>query len=150
MTMSILRRKRSGTSSAVIGSNAAEAQRAAYGPQSVLPDFFLGLGDQIFNRPIYAGNAIATVESTDPKTVITVRGTAFGKSEGAPIFQVVDIGFVVDLYKAGQELGSSNEGGNGIYMRHRTVNLNARNAPCHVTEVTDKLVASARNPARLL
>ena len=30
-----------------------------------------------FQRPIYAGNAIQTVRSTDPKKVITVRGTAF-------------------------------------------------------------------------
>lgn len=30
-----------------------------------------------FKRPIYAGNAIATVRSTDPVKVITVRGTAF-------------------------------------------------------------------------
>ena len=37
-----------------------------------------------FTRPIYAGNAIATVESSDAKLVITVRGTAFDKaaSEG--------------------------------------------------------------------
>ena len=41
-------------------------------------------GDKTFTRPIYAGNAIATVESSDPKLVITVRGTAFDKaaSEG--------------------------------------------------------------------
>ena len=41
-------------------------------------------GDKTFVRPIYAGNAIATVESSDPKLVITVRGTAFDKaaSEG--------------------------------------------------------------------
>jgi electron transfer flavoprotein alpha subunit len=41
-------------------------------------------GDRTFTRPIYAGNAIATVESSDPKLVITVRGTAFDKaaSEG--------------------------------------------------------------------
>ena len=32
-----------------------------------------------FTRPIYAGNAIATIQSTDTKKVITVRGTAFGK-----------------------------------------------------------------------
>jgi len=37
-------------------------------------------GDKTFTRPIYAGNAIATVESTDPKLVITVRGTAFEKA----------------------------------------------------------------------
>ena len=34
-----------------------------------------------FTRPIYAGNAIATVQSTDAKKVITVRGTAFAKAE---------------------------------------------------------------------
>ena len=38
-------------------------------------------GDKTFTRPIYAGNAIATVESSDPKLVITVRGTAFDKAE---------------------------------------------------------------------
>ncbi|WP_221793540.1 electron transfer flavoprotein subunit alpha/FixB family protein [Aquisediminimonas sediminicola] len=34
-----------------------------------------------FTRPIYAGNAIATVQSADAKKVITVRGTAFAKAE---------------------------------------------------------------------
>ncbi len=34
-----------------------------------------------FTRPIYAGNAIATVQSGDAKKVITVRGTAFAKAE---------------------------------------------------------------------
>jgi electron transfer flavoprotein alpha subunit len=34
-----------------------------------------------FTRPIYAGNAIATVKSSDAKKVITVRGTAFAKAE---------------------------------------------------------------------
>ncbi|KAL2153362.1 hypothetical protein VTH82DRAFT_4517 [Thermothelomyces myriococcoides] len=33
--------------------------------------------DKTFVRPIYAGNAIATVESSDAVKVITVRGTAF-------------------------------------------------------------------------
>lgn len=36
-------------------------------------------GDQ-FTRPIYAGNAIATVTSSDAKKVLTVRGTAFDKA----------------------------------------------------------------------
>jgi electron transfer flavoprotein alpha subunit len=40
-------------------------------------------GDRTFTRPIYAGNAIATVESSDPKLVITVRGTAFAKAEAS-------------------------------------------------------------------
>jgi electron transfer flavoprotein alpha subunit len=38
-------------------------------------------GEKSFTRPIYAGNAIATVESADAKLVITVRGTAFDKAE---------------------------------------------------------------------
>src|SRR3954452_9280850 len=33
-----------------------------------------------FTRPIYAGNAIATVRSNDAKRVITVRGTTFEKA----------------------------------------------------------------------
>ena len=37
-------------------------------------------GPKTFTRPIYAGNAIATVESTDAKLVLTVRGTAFEKA----------------------------------------------------------------------
>jgi electron transfer flavoprotein alpha subunit len=42
-------------------------------------------GERTFTRPIYAGNAIATVESSDTKLVLTVRGTAFEKAatEGA-------------------------------------------------------------------
>ncbi len=36
--------------------------------------------EDTFTRPIYAGNAIATVQSTDAKKVITVRGTAFAKA----------------------------------------------------------------------
>jgi len=37
-------------------------------------------GEDTFTRPIYAGNAIATVRSSDAKKVITVRGTAFEKA----------------------------------------------------------------------
>ncbi|MAW99295.1 MAG: electron transfer flavoprotein subunit alpha [Sphingomonas sp.] len=38
-------------------------------------------GEDSFTRPIYAGNAIATVKTSDAKKVITVRGTAFDKAE---------------------------------------------------------------------
>jgi electron transfer flavoprotein alpha subunit len=43
-------------------------------------------GDDTFLRPIYAGNAIATVRSGDPVKIVTVRGTAFEKvpAEGGP------------------------------------------------------------------
>jgi electron transfer flavoprotein alpha subunit len=40
-------------------------------------------GPKTFTRPTYAGNAIATVESSDAKLVITVRGTAFVKAEAS-------------------------------------------------------------------
>ncbi|MCC3861604.1 electron transfer flavoprotein subunit alpha/FixB family protein [Pseudemcibacter aquimaris] len=34
-----------------------------------------------FKRPIYAGNAIATIQSSDPKKLITVRTTAFAAAD---------------------------------------------------------------------
>jgi len=37
--------------------------------------------EDTFTRPTYAGNAIATVQSSEAKKVITVRGTAFAKAE---------------------------------------------------------------------
>ncbi len=37
-------------------------------------------GADTFTRPIYAGNAIATVQSADAKKVLTVRTTAFAKA----------------------------------------------------------------------
>jgi electron transfer flavoprotein alpha subunit len=51
-----------------------------------------------FERPIYAGNAIATVQSSDPIKVITVRGTGFDAAAGGgnaviePIPAVADSG----------------------------------------------------------
>ena len=52
-------------------------------------------GEDIFTRPIYAGNAIATVKSKDAKKVITVRGTAFEKvaaTGGSGTVEAVDPG----------------------------------------------------------
>ncbi len=40
-------------------------------------------GPKTFTRPIYAGNAIATVESSDAKLVVTVRATAFAKADAS-------------------------------------------------------------------
>jgi electron transfer flavoprotein alpha subunit len=37
-------------------------------------------GEDTFTRPIYAGNAVATVRSLDARKVITVRGTGFEKA----------------------------------------------------------------------
>jgi electron transfer flavoprotein alpha subunit len=52
-------------------------------------------GGDTFTRPIYAGNAIATVKSKDAKKVITVRGTAFAKAAaggGSGTIDKVDAG----------------------------------------------------------
>ncbi len=52
-------------------------------------------GDDTFTRPIYAGNAIATVKSNDAKKVITVRTTAFDKAAaegGSAAIEKVDTG----------------------------------------------------------
>ena len=51
--------------------------------------------EDTFTRPIYAGNAIATVKSKDAKKVITVRGTAFEKAAregGSGTVEAVDAG----------------------------------------------------------
>ena len=53
-----------------------------------------------FVRPIYAGNALATVKSADPIKLITVRTTAFDAAgEGGPA--------AVEAIAAGPELGQS-------------------------------------------
>jgi electron transfer flavoprotein alpha subunit len=52
-------------------------------------------GADTFTRPIYAGNAIATVQSKDSKKVITVRGTGFEKASregGSAATEQVDTG----------------------------------------------------------
>ena len=52
-------------------------------------------GSDTFTRPIYAGNAIATVKSKDAKKVITVRTTAFEKAAaegGSASVEQVDAG----------------------------------------------------------
>jgi electron transfer flavoprotein alpha subunit len=58
-------------------------------------DIIKVVGPDTFERPIYAGNAIQTVQATDSKTVITVRTAAFRPTtEGAqvaPIEQVPTI-----------------------------------------------------------
>jgi electron transfer flavoprotein alpha subunit len=64
-----------------------------------------------FKRPIYAGNAIATVKSADSVKVMTVRGTAFDAAQATggcadiescgAVHQHADVGFV------GEELAKS-------------------------------------------
>jgi electron transfer flavoprotein alpha subunit len=63
-----------------------------------------------FDRPIYAGNAIATVQSSDPVKIITVRGTAFDPAAegGSAAIESATAGADAGLSKfVGQELSKS-------------------------------------------
>ncbi|MBP7001510.1 FAD-binding protein [Amaricoccus sp.] len=54
----------------------------------VISDVTGVVGPDTFERPIYAGNAVQTVQSADAKKVMTVRGTAFepaGAQAAAPV-----------------------------------------------------------------
>ena len=66
---------------------------------------------ETFKRPIYAGNAIATVKSGDAKKVITVRATAFdaaGAEGGAAAIEAVGPGAGSDnAHFVGEELSAS-------------------------------------------
>lgn len=68
-------------------------------------------GDNTFTRPIYAGNAIATVKTSDTKLVVTVRTTAFDKAaaEGgsATIEKVASTGDQGLSIFAGEEIAKS-------------------------------------------
>ncbi len=68
-------------------------------------------GPDTFTRPIYAGNAIATVQTADKIKVITVRGTAFdpAPAEGgsAPIEKIASKGDAGLSTFVGQELSKS-------------------------------------------
>jgi len=50
--------------------------------------------EDTFKRPIYAGNAIATIQSNDPVKVITVRGTGFDAADatgGSASIEEIDV-----------------------------------------------------------
>jgi len=53
---------------------------AAHLDVSAISEIVQIIDDSQFKRPIYAGNAIATVKSSDSIKVITVRGTSFEKA----------------------------------------------------------------------
>src|SRR5215510_6664062 len=58
-------------------------------------------GDSTFKRPMYAGNAIATVSLDGPVKVISVRGTAFdaAKAEGQGAVEKVSVSLDADSRK---------------------------------------------------
>jgi electron transfer flavoprotein alpha subunit len=74
-------------SSSAYGKNVAPRVAAALDVQQI-SDITAVVSPDTFVRPMYAGNAMATVQSTDKTFVITVRGTAFdpaGEQAAAPV-----------------------------------------------------------------
>ena len=59
------------------------------------------VGADTFERPIYAGNAIATVQSGDAVKVLTVRGTAFDAAAQGGSAAVETVAAVADSGKSG-------------------------------------------------
>jgi len=53
-----------------------------------------------FERPIYAGNAIAYVQSSDPVKVITVRSTGFDAASAGGVATIENIAAVADFGKS--------------------------------------------------
>jgi len=75
-----------------------------------ISDITAVISEDTFERPIYAGNAMQTVQSVDAKKAITVRATAFAAAEegGSASIEVVSAGDNPGLSKfVSDELSSS-------------------------------------------
>jgi electron transfer flavoprotein alpha subunit len=78
---------------AIVAASTASAKNVAPRAAALLDvmqisDIIKVVGPKTFERPIYAGNAIQTVESTDQKIVVTVRTASFaatGEGGSVPI-----------------------------------------------------------------
>ncbi|MEZ5537201.1 MAG: FAD-binding protein [Thiolinea sp.] len=78
---------------------------------NMLSDVLAILSADTFQRPIYAGNAIATVQSSDPIRLLTVRSTAFEpvavSGGNATITQVASVFPAQGVRFIGEELAQS-------------------------------------------
>jgi len=66
---------------------------AALADVQMVSDISAVVSADTFKRPIYAGNAVATVQATDPVKMLTVRGTAFepaASSGGSAVIEPVE------------------------------------------------------------
>ncbi|NBC23469.1 MAG: electron transfer flavoprotein subunit alpha/FixB family protein [Gammaproteobacteria bacterium] len=84
---------------------------AALADIQMLSDISAVVSADTFKRPIYAGNAVATVQVGDPVKMLTVRGTAFepaAASGGSAPVEAVEAGADPALARfEGQELSTS-------------------------------------------
>ena len=79
------------------------------------------VGPKTFERPIYAGNAIQIVESTDPKIVVTVRTASFsatGQGGSASIEKVAAAPDPAVSSFVGEALAKSDRPGTGLGEDH--------------------------------
>jgi electron transfer flavoprotein alpha subunit len=67
-----------------------------------LSDITKVISADTFERPIYAGNAIATVQSTDATHVVTVRTTGFDPVAATGGSAAVDAGYAPNDWQVGQ------------------------------------------------
>lgn len=92
------------------GKNIAPRVAALLDTQQI-SDITKVIDDKTFERPVYAGNAFATVETTDAIKVITIRATAFDKvatEGGSASVEEIDAGSDSSLSGfVGQELSES-------------------------------------------
>ncbi len=106
------------------------------------------VGPKTFERPIYAGNAIQTVEASDPKVVATVRTAAFqatGEGGAAPIAPVAAAGDPGVSTFAGEALATSDRPeltSAKIIISGGRAMQKAENFKIYIEPVADKLGAA--------
>jgi len=86
---------------AIVGPSTASAKNvlprvAAFLDVMQVSDIVKVVGPKTFERPIYAGNAIQTVESADPKLVATVRTASFGATGTGGLAPIEEIAAASD------------------------------------------------------
>jgi electron transfer flavoprotein alpha subunit len=105
-------------------------------------------GPDTFERPIYAGNALQTVQSTDPKKVVTVRTASFqaaGQGGSAPVESVGAAADPAISTFRGEELSKSDRPeltSAKIIISGGRAMQNAENFKTYIEPVADRLGAA--------
>jgi electron transfer flavoprotein alpha subunit len=138
---------------AIVAASSAHAKNAlprAAGLLDVmqLSDITKVVGPKTFERPIYAGNAIQTVESLDSKLVVTVRTAAFpatGEGGGAAVEPVAAAGDPALSSFVGEALAMSDRpelASAKIVISGGRAMQKAENFKLYIEPVADKLGAA--------
>jgi electron transfer flavoprotein alpha subunit len=113
-----------------------------------ISDIIKVIGPKTFERPIYAGNAIQTVESADPKIVVTVRTASFaatGAGGSAPIETVAPVADPAVSSFVGEALAKSDRpelASARIIISGGRAMQKAENFKTYIEPVADKLGAA--------